>query len=382
MDIQKIKTALIRGLLNNIYLLNNQRYEIAESHRHDRTLDDLLVNRPGGIVRTKTPGGLTPIQNQPIGTSLYPALEYFDATREWRTGVTRQGQGLDANALQNQSATAVNQAFTAAQARMKLIARIFAETGVRDMFALLHGCIRKNDKQINTVKLRNKWIQVDPRGWKTRDDMTINVGLGTGSRQEQFLNLTNVLNIQKEIVLSGPSQKLVKPKNVYNTLEKLIERVGLKTVEPYFHDPDQPEVDPQTGQPIPEQPPPPDPEVMKLQMEAQLSEKADMRKAEIEKVQAQADIATNQQKMQMDAMMKEREFELKKEMALLEAALEQQRFEREEARKDREHQQKMDLAREQHEAGMQQTQMGMMAGAEQHKQKMEQMKSKPANGGE
>jgi hypothetical protein len=74
-------------------------------------------------------------------------IEYIDATREWRTGVTRQGQGIDANALQNQSATAVNQAFTAAQAKMKLIARIFAETGIRDLFALLHGCIRKNDKQ-------------------------------------------------------------------------------------------------------------------------------------------------------------------------------------------------------------------------------------------
>lgn len=380
MDVQKIKTALIRGLLNNIYLLNSQRTEVAESHAGPNTVDDLLINRPGGIVRTKTPGGLIPMPNTPIGTSLYPALEYMDTTLELRTGVTRQGQGLDANALQNQSATAVNQAFTAAQARMKMIARIIAETGVRDMFALMHGCIRKNDKQANTVRLRNKWVQVDPRNWKTRDDMTINVGLGTGSRQEQVINLQSVLGIQKEIMLSGPSQKLVKPKNVYNTLEKYVERIGLKTVEPYFHDPEQPEIDPQTGQPIPEQPPPPDPEVMKLQMEAELQQKADERKAQIETVQAQADMATNQQKMQMEAAMSEREFQLKKELALMEAQLEMQKFEREEARKDREHQQKMDLAREQHQAGMREAEFSYVAGQESHKQKMEQAKAKPANG--
>lgn len=378
MDIQKIKTALLRQLLDNAYLANNNRTEIAESHAGPNTLDDLLVNRPGGIVRTKSPGGLTPIPTQPIGPWAFPLIEYIDATREWRTGVTRQGQGLDANALQNQSATAVNQAFTAAQARMKLIARIFAETGIRDLFALMHGCIRKNDKQANTVRLRNKWVTVDPRGWKTREDMTINVGLGTGSRQEQVGNLTNILNIQKEIVLSGPSQQLVKPKNIYNTLEKLIERVGLKTVEPYFSDPE--EIDPQTGQPKQPPPAPPDPEVMKLQMQAQLDEKADQRKAQIEQVQAQADIATNQQKLQMEAAKSEREHQLKREDMVFQHQLDMKKFEMEEARKDREHQQKMDMAREQHAAGMQQAEFGMMAGQEAHEQKMEQVKAKPANG--
>jgi hypothetical protein len=83
-------------------------------------------------------------------------------------GRTRQGQGIDANALQNQSATAVNQAFTAAQARMKLIARIFAETGIRDLFELLHATIRKHGQEKQTVQLRNKWVEVNPRDWKKR----------------------------------------------------------------------------------------------------------------------------------------------------------------------------------------------------------------------
>jgi hypothetical protein len=378
MDIQRIKTALIRGYLDNLYLLNNQRTEVPESHAHERTIDDLLVNRPGGIIRTKAPGGLKVLESQPIGNAVLPAIEYFDATREWRTGVTRQGQGIDANALQNQSATAVNQAFTAAQARMKLIARIFAETGVRDMFSLLHGCIRKNDKQANTVRLRNKWVQVDPRNWKTRDDMTINVGLGDGGKAEQFMKLMKIGEVQEKLVLGG-KVNLVDDQKLYNTAAEMTKIAGFKKPNDFFNDPQETGPDGQPKYPPP--PPQPDPDVMKLQMQAQLDEKADQRKAQIETVQAQADIATSQQKLQSEAQMKEREFELKKELAILQFQLDAQKFEREEARKDREHEQNMQMREREHAAGMQQAEFSMIAGRESHEQKMEQAKAKPANGG-
>jgi hypothetical protein len=115
MDIQRIKTAL-RAMLDNAYLANNPRVEVAEQFAGPDTLDDLLVSRPGGIVRTKQPGGLTWQVVPSIAAQAFPVLEYMDAAREFRTGVTRQGQGIDADALQNQSATAVNQVFTAAGA--------------------------------------------------------------------------------------------------------------------------------------------------------------------------------------------------------------------------------------------------------------------------
>src|SRR5262252_3619523 len=108
MDIQRIKTALLRGALDNLYLHNHPRVEVPESHASGNTLDDLLVSRPGGIVRTKAPGGLQWQVVPDITASIYPALQYFDATREWRTGVSRQGQGVDPNALQNQVATIAN----------------------------------------------------------------------------------------------------------------------------------------------------------------------------------------------------------------------------------------------------------------------------------
>src|SRR5512139_3512714 len=117
-EIQKIKTALLRALLDNAYLANNPRVEVAEVFASESTLDDLLVSRPGGIVRTKQPGGINWQQIPTIGNHIYPLLEYMDTQREMRTGVTRQGQGIGPEALQDQSATAVNQLFTMAQARM------------------------------------------------------------------------------------------------------------------------------------------------------------------------------------------------------------------------------------------------------------------------
>src|SRR5262245_51701847 len=163
MDIQRIKTALLRALLDNAYLANNPRTEVPESHATETTLDDLLVSRPGGIVRTKMPGGLSVIQHPDIGGHVFPLLQYQDTTREWRTGVSRQGQGVDPNALQNQVATIANQMFNAAQAKVKLIARIFAETGIRDLFTLLHATIRKHGGEPATVRLRNRWVAIDPR---------------------------------------------------------------------------------------------------------------------------------------------------------------------------------------------------------------------------
>lgn len=279
LDIQRIKTALIRGLLDNLYLHNNPRVEVAEAHASENTLDDLLVSRPGGIVRTRTPGGVNWQVVPDITGSVYPALQYFDATREWRTGVNRQGQGLDANALQNQTATAANQLYTAAMARIKLIARIFAETGIRDMFSLLHATIRKNGSQADTVRLRNKWVQIDPRDWKARHDLTINVGLGTGGKEQQLAQLQLLIAAQEKALAVG----LVSKMNLYNSAKELTKLIGRKDHESFFT---APQDEQSAAAPIEM---PPDPKLVELE-----------KKAEIEKLQAQADIETQNRKTEAE----------------------------------------------------------------------------------
>ena len=333
MDIQKIKTALVRSQLDNCYLLNNQRYEIAESHVHERTLDDLLSNSIGGVVRTKQPGGLIPIANQPIGNVILPMIEYLDATREWRTGVTRQGQGIDANALQNQTATAVNQVFMAAQARVKLIGRIFAETGIRDLFALLHATIRKNETQAQTVRLRNKWVQVDPRAWKNRYDMTINVGLGTGTRAEKIAHLSEMLKIQKEMMAGGAPT--VTFKNIFNAAAALCKEAGFKSAEPFYTDPDS-----DAGQQIAARmAQKPNPHALEMQGRVQVEAVKAQAAAASDNAKLQAGIQTDQARMAAEFALKEKqmamEFALREKQMAAEMALKEREMRLEAEMKER-----------------------------------------------
>src|SRR5262245_52003629 len=126
--------------------------------------------------------------------------------------------------------------FNAAQAKLKLIARIFAETGIRDLFALLHAVIRKHGGEAQTVRLRNQWVTIDPREWRTRNDMTINVGLGTGGKSEQLAHLTALIGLQKEALAAGKCN-LGPYTNLYNSAKESVKLVGLKNSDAYFTDP-------------------------------------------------------------------------------------------------------------------------------------------------
>ncbi|MGB9116493.1 portal protein, partial [Bradyrhizobium sp.] len=293
----------------------------AESNAGPNTLDDLLVSRPGGVVRTKTPGGLNWQEVPDITTSIYPMLQYLDAELETRTGLAKQTQGIDANALQNQSATAVAQVFSASQMRIKLIARIMAE-GVRDVFALLHGTIRKHGQQQQTVRLRNAWINVDPRNWKTRDDMTINVGLGSGGKAQQFAQTMAIANVQKEMVAAG-KVNLVGDLQLYNTAAELTRIMGHKNPDKFFNDPAA--INPQTGQflhpPPAPPPPPPDPKLLAAQARAQADQAAAAHQAQIQQQKAQNDAIHLQVKAEAEMELAKIKAELDARMAVLDAHL-------------------------------------------------------------
>lgn len=369
MQIQREKTAMKRGALDNMYLHNNPRPEIAESHAGVNTIDDLLVSRHGAPIRTKQPGGLNWQVVPDITGSIYPMLQYLDADLEAKTGLSKQTQGIDANALQNQSATAVAQVFSASQLRVKLIARVLAE-GVRDMFALLHGTIRKHGQQEQTVRLRNSWTQVDPRNWKTRQDMTINVGLGTGGKAQQFAQVMALANVQKEM-LAGGKANLVDDQALFNTAAELTKIMGYKNPDKFFNDPSA--KDPKTGQPLHPPVDPPLPEAVQvaqikaqtdqqaLQAKSQVDAQADERKAQIEVTQAQADMATEERKLQGEMALAQQKFELEKELKLMDFQLKREMQAAE-----------LEMKREAHQQQLQAGVFKVAAGAEQHDQKMEQ----------
>ncbi len=238
-DIQLIKSTVMRQMLDNMYLTNNNRVAIQDGQV---AMDDLLTNRPGGIVRTKQPpqNVMMPIQAQPITEQASGMLGYLDAVKETRTGVSKTSQGLNADALNNKTATGQNQMLTQSQMRMELIARIFAETGVKDLAVKMFELICKYQQKEKIVRIRGKYIPMRPFEWKDRVNVTIHVGLGTGSKEQQLILVNAILERQMQAInlqqnVFGP---MVNLRNIYNSLKKLVENAGLNSIEPFFMDPD------------------------------------------------------------------------------------------------------------------------------------------------
>mgnify|MGYP003647680733 FL=1 len=237
-DVQLVKSTVMRQLLDNMYLTNNNRVAIMDGMVN---LDDLLTSRPGGVVRTKQPPSqvMMPMQSQAISQQAFPLLEYLDTVRESRTGVTRYNQGLDSDSL-NKTATGVNALMSQSQMRMELIARVFAETGVKDLFKRIFELTCKYQDKERVVELNNQFIPVKPTEWRNRYNISITVGLGTGSSDQQIGMLNNILERQLQAfqLQGGQEYPMVSLKNIYNTLSKIVENAGLKNVDNYFVNPD------------------------------------------------------------------------------------------------------------------------------------------------
>src|SRR5205085_9188025 len=170
-----------------------------------------------------------------------------------------------------------------------------------DIFALLHGTIRKHGQQQQTVRLRNAWINVDPRAWKTRDDMTINVGLGSGGKAQQFAQTMAIANVQKQLAAGGKAD-LVGDRELYNTASELTRIMGHKNPDRFFCDPAA--INPQTGQllhPPPQQPAsPPDPKLLVAQARAQADQASAAHKVHLDQQRAQSDTIHQQVKIQAE----------------------------------------------------------------------------------
>ena len=229
-DIQLIKSTLMRGQLDNMYLSNNGRYAISDRVN----LDDMLTSRPGGIVRVQGEPGtsIMPLTHAPFPQTSFQMVEYMDSMKEKRTGVTAYNQGLDSNSL-NKTASGMQQIMSAAQQRLELVARTFAETGVKSLFMLVHRLVRKNVTKPDIVRIRNKWVNIDPREWKNRKDLSISVGLGAGNKDQQLMHLNAILQMQREALQVG----LTSPEKIYNALSKLTQNAGFKDPEEFWNNP-------------------------------------------------------------------------------------------------------------------------------------------------
>ncbi len=224
-------------MLNNIYSTNFQRVLVNE--RVD--LDDLLTPRNGGAVRIEGDGPIgdsaIPLVIPSVVGELLQAIEYVDTARETRTGVTRYNQGLDAESL-NKTATGFRGMTDASQQRIELIARVFAETGIKQIFKLIVMLASKHQSDARQIRVVGEPMEINPSAWRHNLDCRIDIGLGAGDRQEKIVNLNQILTIQQQLMQLG--LPLTDPEKIFATLDRLCVETGLKDGHVYFVDPTKP----------------------------------------------------------------------------------------------------------------------------------------------
>lgn len=300
--IQATNTALTRQYLDSLYLANNPRTYV--NMEAGVNLGDLLDNRIGGIVRGKRPmmEAVSPLVTNVVAAPALQGIEFMDTRREIRTGITRYNQGLEADSL-NKTATGVAKIMTASQQRLQMIARIMAETGVKDLFKLLLKLVCKHQDKAATIRLRNEWVQFDPRAWSDEMDASVNVGLGTGDKQELVQNLMLIVNEQKQLMQAN--SPMFDQAKLYNAYRALLKAMNVKGMDLFFNDPAK-------IPPAPPAPPPPMPE--QILADAQV-------KAEELKLQGQREkIAADKELKQLDLQIKAIDLQIKeRELALKEA---------------------------------------------------------------
>jgi hypothetical protein len=302
--IQATNTALTRQYLDSLYLANNPRTYVNTAA--EVNLADLLDNRIGGIVRGKRPmmEALSPLVTSVVAAPALQGIEFMDTRREVRTGVTRYNQGLEADSL-NKTATGVSKIMTASQQRMQMIARIMAETGVKELFKLLLKLVCKHQDKEATVRMRGQWVTFNPRAWSDEMDATVNVGLGTGDKAETVMNLQLVINEQKQLAQTG--SPMFDPMKLYNAYRALLKAMNIKGIDQFFNDPSK-------TTPPPPAPPPPMPE----QILADAQKEVEMIKLQGQREKIAADKELKQLDLQIkaiDLQIKERELSLKEAVA-------------------------------------------------------------------
>ena len=282
-DVQLMSTSIMRQTLDNMYMQNSARTVVVDGQAN---LDDLLTTRPGSIVRVKSPNAVTPLQTPNFLNEGLSMLKKIDEVKEKRSGVPNQLMGLNPDTINKSHTTAqsVNQMMNSSTQRIELIARSFAE-GVKEIFKNVLSVVCEYQDRERIIRLRGKFVSIDPREWVNRYDCTVQVGLGTGNQDQRLEVLGKVLGVQEKLLQAG-DMGLVTPQNIYNTLENYLQNSGYKDASQFF-------VNPATVPPKPPKEPQVDPAIQLAQQDLQMRQQ-----------KAQADIELKAQKQKADEMFK------------------------------------------------------------------------------
>lgn len=232
-DDQDAATSILRGVLDNIAMTNNPRMSMVEGQVN---IDDMLNNEIGAVVRVKDPSAIQPLAIPFAAGQVLGAAEYYDQIIEAKTGVSRASNGLDPDALQNTTATAVAMTQSAAAGQIEVIARNLAEGGMTQLFKLMLKLLAENSPEEVMMRVAgDNFSPIDPRSWNTEMGIEINVGLGTGKEDQKAAALQATLQTQMQIWSTyGPQNGLVGMTNIRNTLADILALGGMRNSDRYY----------------------------------------------------------------------------------------------------------------------------------------------------
>ena len=310
MDLQVTKSAILRNLLDNIYNLNHGRFEALDGQVN---MDDLLTSRPGGVVRVKTAGALKRLDTPPIPNGGFEMVQYMDKLRDGRTGVSKFRTGLDTDFLNNAKAGPVDNQMEAANARLRLYARIFKETGVKKTFEKIYKNMVRHQQREKVLKLRGEWVTIDPSAWGGDCNVTVKTGLGHGDRAKKIQEM-NMVGQQFGLLRQDPELRtMVSRENIYTAFSEGLRAMDYKNVGDFITDP----------KTLPPYKPQPDPAVQAEQAKNQV----EMKKLELETQKLQMQMQFDMQKNQQSAGLDQQKHQLEMQKAQLSAQQAQQKVE-------------------------------------------------------
>jgi hypothetical protein len=329
MDLQLIKSSIMRNTLDSLAQSIHPRTVVVEGQVN---LDDVMNVETGAVIRARAPGMVQPLSEPFVGQQALGVMAYLDEVKTQRTGISRASQGLDADALQSTTRAAVQAQLSSSQDRIEMIARLFADGLKRCFQGILQMVIQHQDKP-KIIRLRNKFVPIDPRGWDTKMDMMVNIALGRGSDEQRMAFLMTILQQQKEIIAQyGPMNPLVDVQKFRDTLAEITKLSGFQDPDKFWN-----QVTPESlaqYQQMMSQNQRPDPAQMLAQVEAEKI-KADIlinaAKQELEKQKAIAQADLERDKLYIDSVMKAAEINAKYnaqlDMAVIKGEVDKQRAE-------------------------------------------------------
>jgi hypothetical protein len=294
--IQMMKSTLWRNQLDNQYNLNNGRPVVVEGQVD---LDSVMSSKPGAPYLVKHPNAIS-FPNQPsFGAHTNNMMGMADRMLENDVGST--DNSLSPDILNgNTAAGAVSQVLSKRQARVRLIAREFGEF-LRKVFMGVYELEIAHAEDKAIFRLDNRFVEVDPRTWNARKDVSVLVGLGNGSKTEQLFHMQQTMAAQQQMVAAGGLGVTVMPHQIVQLQEDMVRLYDKSANGRYFTDPGKEFTGQQEG-PSPEQ------QAMQAQQEAVMAQiQIEQGKLEID----QGELEIKEQQFMLDVKKHEDENEFK-----------------------------------------------------------------------